>query len=225
VLQAANKTVLSGERLILLNMLARATVSVRAVILLSSHGFGGDALSVMRTAVELDIDLAYILAQDTDARLQRFYEYDFVETYRLLKRVESLVSTERMQTAKELFDSVELNFRNKKGHAVSWTGVTIRQRAEVVGRKSTYDKAYALGSISSHSGMSTLKHSVSSNGEEISLHTRPRGATGAPLYFASIALLRLSESISTYLNLDVKSDIEKMRSMVEDWLPSTTGSP
>jgi hypothetical protein len=58
--------------------------TLRAVRLLVDNGLAGDATSCMRTLVELDIDLAYILLKPA-LHLQRFYEYEFVVYARMIE--------------------------------------------------------------------------------------------------------------------------------------------
>jgi hypothetical protein len=195
-------------------MLARGMASLQAVKLLVQNGFGGDATSVMRTLIELDIDLAYILSKDTDERLKQFFEYGHVDTYRLLQRVAGQISPQRLEAARKLFEAVEGGYRTKKNrHINSWTRVTVRDRAIAVDRKSNYDRAYALGCGASHSGMATLKYAIDSTEDgTVTLHTGARETTATALEFASMALARLAASVSAYFKFDIDQTLEAIES-------------
>src|SRR5262249_35267768 len=63
-------------------VLARASQALNSATVLAHAGLVGDAMSVTRTIVELDIDYAYITTNPTEF-IPKFRDYDDVTGYRM----------------------------------------------------------------------------------------------------------------------------------------------
>jgi hypothetical protein len=204
---------ISGDQLIVLNFLARGMSTLRAVRLLVDNGLAGDATSCMRTLVELDIDLAYILLKPA-LHLQRFYEYNFVVYARMIEENPGAVSKETAAAARARRDAV---IKHYKDHKNRWTKASIRERADATSRKRPYRAAYALGCHASHSGMGTLGYAhASSNEDETSLMTATQRATAEPINFAAMALFRLIGSVAEYNSVECQAEADEVATVFDD---------
>lgn len=179
---------------------ARATTSLEAVELLATRGFVADALSVMRTIVELDIDLAFILQEETERRLELFFGHEQVRAWLLAQAIARLPGEQppeqvaAMATLRERFDAVRANYPN----LYSWCPTRIRERAVATERHHSYDLAYAEGCAASHSGPEGLRHAYTTREEAENTHVTllvgPQTPNGHPVVLACTSYLMLLAS-------------------------------
>jgi hypothetical protein len=204
---------ISREQLIVLNFLVRGMSTMRAVRILVEHELAGDATSCMRTLVELDIDLAYILLKP-EPRLQRFCEYDFVVYAKLIENNPGAVSKDAAAAARARRDKV---IKHYEGHKYRWSKASISERADEAGRKRSYRVAYALGCHASHSGMGTLGYAnkLSDDGQ-VSLMTETQRVTAEPINLAATALFRLIGSVANYNSVNCQAESEAVAAMFDD---------
>src|SRR5262245_3752221 len=118
--------------------LARGCQSLMSVAALASQGLIGDAMSVMRTIVELDIDLAYISKRSTD-RMKLFFDFEAISNFKLAKAIDKLhggnVDQGAMALLKARSDAAWVNNPNAREWA---PGITIGARATDTGRDHAY---------------------------------------------------------------------------------------
>jgi len=204
------------EQILALNFLARGMTTHRAVQLLVENGLNGEAAATMRTLVELDIDLAFILVEETQLRFQRFFDYEHVAMYRLIEDNPGSLPPERESQIRQLYEAVRDQYPDPYR---GWAGISIRRRAIAASRLRQYVTSYALGSSASHSGVGSLKYSVGGSAGTIQLHTASREPHPALLEFATLALCRLVRSVISYLGLEVGDELERVVSLLEATTP------
>ena len=110
--------------------------SFNAIRLLAEKGFGEDALVIVRSLINLSIDVAYIRL---DASEERALDWLFAGG----KQARTLLERLGHNLDKESSDAL--------GRAKSWKSVSIAQRAEITGAISFYKLGYHLGSSYEHS--------------------------------------------------------------------------
>jgi len=210
--RAANaRPELTFQQLLTLNFLARGMTTHRAVRLLVENGLNGEAAATMRTLVELDIDLAFILIKDTDVRFERFFDYEHVVMHRILEENPDSMSEEKAQGVRQRYAAVRQNYPNP----YRWIDLSIKKRADAANRSSSYKTAYALGSGASHAGLGSLKYSVGSSADEITLYVESREPHPALLEFSSNSLWRLTHSVASHLRLGIDDDLERVAKLLE----------
>lgn len=135
-----------------------------AAALLVENGYSSPAAGVMRTMVELDIDLAFILKVPQDhrlvrARMQHFWDLRIVNAVDQLQQMANLrlplppgVDLRAQSTRRKgLVDAYEPLRQGK------WCEESLEARAIQTGRRSTYRWPYALGCGGAHSGAEALE--------------------------------------------------------------------
>lgn len=206
------------EQILTLNFLARGMTTHRAVRLLVENGLNGEAAATMRTLVELDIDLAYILLEDTKVRFQRFFEFEHVAMCRLINENPGCMPEEDEAKIRELYEAVRLHYPHPNR---GWAGISIKRRANAASRSHLYVTSYALGSSASHSGIGSLKYSVGSSAETFQLFTAPREPHPALLELATRSLFRLVGSVASYLELELDDDFRRVSGFLDATLVPT----
>ncbi|HKE16725.1 MAG TPA: DUF5677 domain-containing protein [Kofleriaceae bacterium] len=93
---------------------ARAIKCLRALEDLALGGLPDDALGPIRTACELTIDLAYILAADSDARMEAYFAYEAVTNWKTAEPIAELHGTTGtdpyLPILKQRFEAVQARF-------------------------------------------------------------------------------------------------------------------
>lgn len=147
--------------------LARAIQSMQSCILLSERGARGDAMSVSRTIVELDIDHAYIMQTETERRWELFVLFDATSTNRLLNGISLIPGSSVAPETIEKWREAARDARARAGDDRSWAGrgMDTRQRAIATGRQLQYDVAFRDMCGASHSGFSTFAYVTDLNAQ------------------------------------------------------------
>lgn len=142
--------------------LARGLQCLRSVCILTPHGALGDAMSIARTLVELDIEHAYIMAKDTDDRWERFVMFDQANVHKILKGISALngASTVLTDATLEQWKQRAQAAKQFVGDDRCWAGkgIDTRKRAIATGRDHQYDVAYRDMCGASHAGFSTFAY-------------------------------------------------------------------
>lgn len=140
--------------------LARAGQSLQSVLLLAPCGLAGDAMSVARTIVELEIDFQYI-ATNPGELIPKFREYDDIKTYQLVdeweRHTRGRVDADRRHELFALYSRAKFN---QPDSGQNWAGIPLDQRADRVGRKMSYAVFYRDMCRASHSGYGTLSYAM-----------------------------------------------------------------
>lgn len=164
---------------------AKSYRTVNSVLLLCERGNGQDAFMLVRTLFELLITTAYIFKEDTDNRVSKYNEYDWVLRSKMLSSVkknkdpkgksllqerslsEGIDLKEIKQKSKEVLQSYE------EGDAETWSKKSIFQMAKAVGLEDLYDSLYALGSQLTHSASRSANEYMRIVDGELELLTYP----------------------------------------------------
>jgi hypothetical protein len=155
-------------------MLVRATDAMQSVEILASAGMNADATAIMRTVVEHEIDLAYILTENRDARFELFRDYPEMYGAENVEAVDRLLDREvdaelakaiRKRGYEVAARRVELLGKDK-AKIRNWAGVSLKARAESCGRGHTYALVYDEGCAASHSGAEGLSYCYSTTQDD-----------------------------------------------------------
>ena len=148
--------------------LARAVQSLRSSVLLASSGLEADAMAVMRTPVELLIDLAYIVEKDTEKRFELFQRYEDIAAVKFARGISLLhdgkVDSLAMRTLEVKAEEARRLHGTKPGGGLpnvrDWAGNSIETRAAAVGLAAIYGTTYRDACGASHSGAATLRYVI-----------------------------------------------------------------
>jgi hypothetical protein len=145
--------------------LARAAQAMESTIMLSEAGYIGDAMSVARTVVELDIEHAYIFAADFEQRWERYVAFESTSLDKIMRAVDVLHggTADKAALAKLRQDAVAAkqlsgSSRNWAGLAANGGEIDLRVRAQTTKRANQYDLSYRDMCGASHGGFSTLRY-------------------------------------------------------------------
>lgn len=176
---------------------ARGTTSLAAVENLFLAGFAADALGIMRTICELTIDLAYILAEDTENRFELFFGYEHVANWREARFISELHELDPnllpYRDLRRRYDSVKDRYERKS----CWTAVSVADRVEQADLGHFY-QLYSEGCAALHSGPKTLRESYSQDARgQLTIRTGARPPESArALNLAAFCYLRLLEQVA-----------------------------
>jgi hypothetical protein len=164
-----------GRRVISALFLARAAQALHSCEILCKHGATGDAMSVARTVVELDIEHAYIVESDDDLdeRWQRYVAYEAKRRDDLVKAIAVLHEGRFDKDVIAHSDRAAAEAKKLLGKGRDWAGVdadgnniTLKTRALATKRRDQYNLAYVEMCGASHGGFSTLRYVMPSQPKE-----------------------------------------------------------
>ena len=147
--------------------LAKTYKSHGAIIRLCQTGYGEDAAQLVRSLFDLCITTLYIMADSTDKRIERYYDYDWIIRRRIYeyaktrpylvkeleKRSKKLKDTEN--SIEEIFKKAE-EAQKKHNYNIGWSDKSIKRMAEEVGRLESYQTVYSLQSNIAHSSVRVM---------------------------------------------------------------------
>ncbi len=133
--------------------------SFSAVVLLGSHGFGSEAMKLVRSMFEASITLAHLSRHPEDA--DDYFEYYWVVQHHRLKYTQkhtpNSADLEMVDRVAGEFARVSPRFLGpKKTPRSTWSKQSLAQLAEGVGRSHEYDLLYRFGSDIQHAGIAGL---------------------------------------------------------------------
>lgn len=148
--------------------LGKAFKTHEAILLLCKNGFGEDAFMLSRTLFELMVMTLYILADETEDRLMRYVEHDWVTRKQMFDYIAT--KDELLKTLNEKIDSdatepevlatIEAEYQRvmDKYHydIKGWSDKSIKGMAEDVGRGDAYKTVYKLQSIMDHTSSRSM---------------------------------------------------------------------
>jgi chemotaxis response regulator CheB len=180
--------------------LARAAQAMKSTIMLSAAGYIGDAMSVARTVVELDIEHAYIFAADFEQRWERYVAFESTSLDKIMRAVDLLHggTADKAALAKLRQDAVAA--KQLSGSSRNWAGrdanggeIDLRVRAETTKRANQYDLCYRDMCGASHGGFSTLRYVLPDQTATVPIQVivGPHLPSAKPIALALGSLLRL----------------------------------
>lgn len=159
-----------------------------AILLLCEQGYGEDAAVLARSLVELSLSTVYVFEDKTGVAAKQYFEYDFVirdEMYKYLLTKDDLKAELQKQIAASGIPEATLEEVQKKAEEVrsgyskdelrrkNWSGKSIKEIAEAVGREDIYKTAYALQCSLAHSDASVANNYVKEEGEGFFMDVAP----------------------------------------------------
>ncbi len=141
------------KQFFLLYALTKSYKTQVAILLLGENGFGQDAGILSRSIFELAIITLYIVKDDTEKNVERFFDYDCIARAKMYNSVsEEMRYKEEFKkrdpvgiTIKEMLEEaerIEKKYRNIKSNR--WSEEGFKDIAEKVGRLDAYKTVYAL---------------------------------------------------------------------------------
>jgi hypothetical protein len=205
-------------------ILGKAYKTHEAMLLLCKHGFGEDAFMLSRTLFEIMVMMSYILADNTDDRLMRWVEHDWVTRKEMFDYVVS--KDDFLKSLNERIDSgaaepdvlstIESECKrvmDKYGYkSHGWSDKSIQKMAKEIGREDAYKTVYKLQCMVGHTNARSIneymRHSdkegfVINVGDNLDL-VETSLITG--LDFFGITL----ELAGKQLNWNIQSDLNKL---------------
>lgn len=149
----------------------------KAILILCEAGYGQDAAMLVRSMVELLITLLYILADKTDGRLYRYFDYDWIlqrKMYGYAKTKPHLVEliNDRQVNPRDGDNSIEeiettaKLMMEKHNYGKSWSEKNIREMSAEVGKDGLYDTMYVLQSQLIHTSPRATNEYISRAGDK-----------------------------------------------------------
>lgn len=180
-----------------MTFVARARTTFQAVTRLAAMGHNADAIGLSRVVVELDIDLAFVLLEDSEQRMIRLRDFVFV-TFRRRARA---LGRQNAQLPREDFSRLLEGYRTvapQYGDSLrSWTPEPIGVRAGLADRQTEFGVAYSVGSGMLHPGTELLDSATRTNDDGTKRwHVGPdEVGDSLPIRLASNSILRLYASV------------------------------
>ncbi|NKE72979.1 DUF5677 domain-containing protein [Candidatus Manganitrophus noduliformans] len=153
--------------------LGKAYKTHEAILLLSEQGYGEDALVLTRMLFELMIITSYILQDETDQRLIRYLEHDWVQRKEMY---DCVVTTDKgleflnneLQSGNRdplTIADIEAEYKrvmkkhNYQKH-LGWSDKSISKMAEAVGRGAAYKTIYKLQCMIGHNNARSINEYI-----------------------------------------------------------------
>lgn len=202
---------------------ARALQALMSVELLAGRGAIGDAMSVARTVVELEIEHAYIMQRDTAQRWEEYVAHEVVSRDKLVQAMgvlhsgkadqQALAHSRRQALAAQnrLGSRKKRKQRRQQASLTNPPGATLKDRAYATGRNKDYDLAYTDMCGASHGGFSTLWYVTDPTDQlPIKVLVGWGKPTVKPITLALKSMLQLLETVTAETGLD------NLRAKVDD---------
>jgi hypothetical protein len=167
----------SSPRDMAINLLyAKAIKTYYAIYTLSKEGYGGDALIIIRSMLDIKINMKYIWNSNPSVA-NRFFDYEIYSQYKYINsRLEEDPNYIKLNN-KRLFDfdavskgAEQFIKKYAKGKSHQWSGKTTKEMIELLPEedkeeeKMVYKSLYRITSTFVHSNIIALKHYISSSG-------------------------------------------------------------
>ena len=149
----------------------------RAISLLCKEELGEDAFILCRALFETEITCKYILKDETNYRLDRFFDYNWINELEKIKMNQDHylnLITKNKNYALKYFEeckktiSIACKVRNKYKYKYwGWSDKRIKGMAEEVGEKSYYETLYKTQSYFIHSSSNTMHLCIDSKSQSL----------------------------------------------------------
>ena len=167
----------------LLFMLSKGYKTHQSIILLCEAGYGEDAFILSRALFELVISTLYIMKDETDERVLRYFNYDWVVRKKMYdsmkgndqftKRISSQESTEGNLSIEKIESMYEEAIKKYKYGRFGWSDRSIKGMAEDVGRLDAYNTLYVLQCNICHTNPNSINEYLEDNDKEILININP----------------------------------------------------
>jgi Family of unknown function (DUF5677) len=181
--------------------IARALQALLSATLLSQKGLIADAWSSSRTAIELDIEHAYIFAEDFEKRWAMYQDFSAITKSKILRSIKDIGGNVDPVHEEDLLQ-IERSVKAALGKDTSqWAGggINLLKRAEATGRKYFYELGYREGCQATHGGCASLEYVLPQLTETLPIEilVGPGQPRSRPIVLCVITFLQL---VATALN-------------------------
>jgi len=148
-------------------IIGKAFKTYEATGLLCRSGYGEDAFMLARTLLELMVTASYILQDDTEDRLMRYMNYDWVTRKKMYdyivtkdelltginKEIESGNKEDTLAEVEEEYKKAMKKYEYKNG---TWSDKSIKGICEAIGRSDLYNTVYSLQCTIGHTNARSM---------------------------------------------------------------------
>jgi hypothetical protein len=216
--------------------LCKIIKTLRAILLLSSEGYGEDASVLSRTVFEGYINLAYVLKEDSDIRVKLFNSFSDLDYYQKLNSLKATISDEKLvksyEEALKQYDVKKMeeikSFRKSqkkkledKGYKgktrdESWSLLSLKIMSDDVGMISLYNQIYWQVSQISHPHQRGLDNYLR-NTEKSTIYNDSPTYNWVPesLFFSIDIFIRVLNLVNEHL-ISIEKRIVQFKSKLND---------
>jgi hypothetical protein len=204
-------------------ILGKAYKTHEAIMLLCKQGYGEDAFMLSRTLFELMIMLLYILSDNTDDRLIRYAEHDWVNRKQMLDYVatnDRLLKglNEKIKLAAgepDVLAIIEAEYTrvmNKHGYDFKgWSDKSIQKMAEEVGRGDAYKTVYKLQCNVGHTNPRSMNEYIQQTKDGLIINTGPNvDMAETTLVIAFDFFGTVFEKVSKQLGWETETELDSL---------------
>jgi hypothetical protein len=151
--------------------IGKAFKTYEAVGILCRSGYGEDAFMLARTLFELMVTTWYILQDDTDDRLIRYMNYDWVTRKKMYDYVitkddllSGLNKAIESENKEDTIVEVEAEYKKvmeKYKYGMGWSDKSIKDMSEAIGRSDLYNTVYSLQCTLGHTNARSMNEYIS----------------------------------------------------------------
>lgn len=162
--------------------LVRAGCLLEAIHTLVTHGLATEAMVILRSLLNLYINLKWLTSTDTDQRFQRYADFEIV--YRKLSMenidqgdIPDKIKNENLTVLNQRFEAVKKKYYlTKKRDLFNWSGMSIFKMASERGvdLKKEYQVIYGQLSSIEHTGPESIREYLDDSREGVTVKASPR---------------------------------------------------
>lgn len=193
------------------------------IIMDCESGYGEDGSILARSLFELLIILKYILQDDSNGRIDRYLDYDWIirhKTYEYAKTKDYLIelmdqrelTSQQGQDTREEVEKNAFIVQQKYGYnRFGWANKTIKQMAEEVKLGDAYKTIYSLQSQFVHNAVRTMNDYLKATQTGFSVNTGPSENWIEETLISSFDFLfSIAKEYDKFRNLGYKNKLEKI---------------
>ena len=161
---------------LLLYAIAKSTKTIEAIKVLCEKGMGEDATILCRSLLELTVIVEYILQDETDQLVKRYFSFDWIQRRKMMKILEQ--STEAKKISEETMIVEEI--KREAGEAdkefeynYGWSSESIGKMFTAVGKNKIYDTVYNIQCSFCHSNPRTMNDYIKIENNQLVLQSGP----------------------------------------------------
>lgn len=151
-------------------VIGKAYKTYEAIILLCKNGYGEDAFMLARTLFELMVTAVYILQDESEDRLMRYMNYDWVtrkQMYDYIATKDDLLANlnKAIESGgkENTIDEVERKYKavmERYHYRDSWSDKTIQGMSDSIGRLDMYNTVYRMQCTVSHTNARSMNEYI-----------------------------------------------------------------
>jgi hypothetical protein len=154
------------KRIILFHYIRAINLHI-AIVKLCMEGHANEAFVILRSLLNLLINLKWITSEDSQSRMQRFADFDIVGKKLSIDRainkgtISKEKAAERFPDLNRKFEVVKMKYNLKSNRDFkNWSGVNIFNMAQEIGFEDYYLDIYSQLSDIEHTGHRSVRHYI-----------------------------------------------------------------